>query len=44
MLNSLAARLRGFFKFVWKKSTEGIADVHEGSRAEGIEKTKGALI
>ncbi len=40
MLNSLAERVRGFFKFVGKKSTEGMEDARKGSRAEGIEKTK----
>jgi|GEM_PF-3357414 len=45
MSHSLAERMGGFFKFAFgKKSIEGQADVRKGSVAEGIEKTKGALI
>jgi hypothetical protein len=40
---SLAGYMRGFFKFSGKKSSEGRKRA-KGSRAEGIEKTKGALI
>jgi hypothetical protein len=32
--------MRGFFKFIGKKSSEG-QEGAKGSRAEGIEKTKG---